>query len=248
MGIFSQARSLVDGISTFQTVLGWFVIGGPVLSVLGLLWAAFWDVPFVWWPAIAIFAAAAALLLIGLWAWATRMLALKREQDLADKFAPAFVSAVQVIIGNQQPKRGPITATADIQVGDVTLSSTATTDVFVSLRDAMVQALNETNDGYMAGFARGASDDDPERVLNWYATYSVKHLPIYGVQPPATVRSLIDKQHLLKRLHFDKGATEVSSLYATGPRYEKLEVKQSDLDAYLPLLKSADREMEEAFR
>ena len=109
--------------------------------------------------------------------------------------------------------------------------ATATSAIYVSLRDAAVRVMNATLANEIGAW--GMSEPTANDRLNWYAHWITgsRKIPLYGKRPPATQRELISNSDgLAPRYHFRGGAEEIYEGYSDSvPSFIELEVKESDL-------------------
>jgi len=240
-----------------KLVAGWLGLSGFLSAIFGAFWAWLCGMT-VWWPFFAAVAVGSYFFLKAGWAtWQT-----KREAQESDALKAKVQLMLEVIEASKRqgagpsPNPQPVAApgptnrvmTAETGKFDLTGFQTTLTHApseYLPLRDAMRQAYERTLTGTLSAFANGQADGNPEEVLNWYAYFSLNHLPIYGKRAPSTVPELF-KPELINRYYFLGGGTALAPK-GNGPAYTDLSVKRGELAAFFNKLVALDAEFAEVF-
>jgi len=235
-----------DASERIRTVAGW--LGLPLWGLMTIVWTWLCKIPVVWWPVVAV---VSLILFLGMRAIYLHFdaMRLKHEHErFGANIAPGFVEAVVAVLDRQQglPHRHKLE-------GDTGISRLSNQELsdrlgivrdappeFMPLREALSQAYDRTKNGVLGPFAQGVSSS-AEDVLNWYAYFSVKHIKIYGRQPPGTELDRIPKT-AFTRYSFVNGAQDLRGIYEDKPHYTDISVRAEDVPAYLERISEADSE------
>jgi hypothetical protein len=229
-----------DALERIKTIAKWFGLDGWLLMVAGVAWTWLCGVPLWWWlPAVLAIVGAVLFFKGSLAFWEAKRLARDQER-LAATLGPALVEVVRAVV--QHEKSGPTHRVLKADVGRFeVMGKPADLKVepeFVSLRDAMIQAYEATQEGVLGPFARGLTKN-PDDALDWLAVFSVKHIPIYGKSPPGTDLHQISPR-TIGRLNFVGGAQCLEAPYSNHHEFTELSVKRADLADYLAKIAEID--------
>lgn len=223
-----------------KLVAGWLGLSSVLSGVLGVLWAWLCGMT-VWWPFFAVVGVGSWLYVRAAWAvWRT-----KRDAQENAALTNKLKMLLEVIEATkrQNPQHYVLHAESGhypLTGSDVALLGPAP---FIPLRDAMSQAFDRAGVGILRGFAESGADN-PDKVLEWFAYFSIKHLPIYGKRPPGTAYERIEPAEF-NRMSFMNGARDARYHLDKDPKYRELAAKPEEVAIYLD--KIAEIEAELAF-
>lgn len=240
-----------------KLVAGWFGLQGLLMTVVGVIWTWLCGIPWwLWYPAILLIVGSVCFVKAGWAVWQ-----IKREARESASLSAKFGLFMEMIEATKRQGAGPLDVPQPIAApeGNRVLKAepgkfgltgfpatlTHAPSEYIPLHDAMRLAYERTLTGTLSAFANGQADGDPNEVLNWYAYFSLKHLPIYGKRNPSTVPELF-KPDLINQYYFLGGGTALAPK-GNGPAYTDLSVKRGDLAAFFDKLVALDAEFAEVF-